>query len=514
MDVKQELAEVEKKKQALALGGGASAIDKQHQRGKLTASERMEKLFDPGTFRELSRWAKPLKTGFDIDDLPSPRAGLVIGYGEVEGRIVYAGSFDFTVHAGSQHGMQMVKLGRAMQQAREAGVPFVGMVDSGGRQIQDLFGPWGLRPPTRVMGCEEGAFDMFCPSMASGVIPQISLMLGPCYAATAYSPIIADFVFFRKETSFMSVASPQLLKSVTFADVTQEEIGGAQLHATTTGSCDLLVDTDEEALSRCRQLLGFLPSNWREKPPVVSTGDIPNRREEILLGMVPDGSSPFNVHQLLSLVVDKGEFFELAPLYARNIVIGFARIAGQAVGIVANNPAVADGSINADSSDKQARFIRTCDCFNVPVITFVDTPGFLPSVEMEQSREGLERHAAKPVFAVCEATVPRITIYLRRCHGSGRLVMGTREMGVDAAFAWPTADLRLVGAGQSPWLERPEFAEPYRSAELMAIDDVIDPRDTRPVLANTLRRLAKKQEPQLPYVRQGVIAKKHGLIPT
>ncbi|MDO8568727.1 MAG: carboxyl transferase domain-containing protein, partial [Dehalococcoidales bacterium] len=373
MDIKK-LEEVEKKKQTLALGGGAAAVEKLHAKGKLSASERMDKLFDPGTFRELYRWAKPLKTGFDIDEIASPRAGMVAGYGEIEGRAVYSAAFDFTVHGGSQNAMQMVKLGKVMQQAREEGVPFVGIVDSGGRQIQDLFGPWGLRPPTRLHGYEE-AFDMFCPPMASGVIPQVSLMLGPCYAGTAYSPIMSDFVFFRKETSFMSLASPALLKSVTFVDVTQDEIGGAVLHATTTGSCDLLAETDEEALAKCRQLLGFLPSNWREKPPFFDCGDAPNRREERLLEVVPgDPSKAYDIHQVISLLVDKGDFFELAAMHAGNMVIGYARLAGQPVGIVANNPAVADGAIDVNACDKAARFIRTCDCFSVPLLFLVDTP--------------------------------------------------------------------------------------------------------------------------------------------
>lgn len=528
--MKQKLSEIEERRRRLAQGGGVTAIEKQHARGKLTAWERMEKLFDPGTFSELYSWAKPLKTGFAIDGAGSPRAGLVAGWGEIEGRVVYAAAFDFTVHGGSQNAMQMVKMGKVWQQARDEGAPFVVIVDSGGRQIQDLFSPWGMRAPVRIDGCEEGgALDMFCPPMASGVIPQIALMLGPCYAGTAYSPIMADFVFFRKGTGFMSLASPSLLKSVTFTDVTQDEIGGALLHATTTGSCDILADDDEEALNKCRQLLSFLPSNWREKPPFLDTGDDPKRKEEELLELVPtDTSKPFDVHHLISLIVDKGEFFELAALYAQNMVIGFARLAGQAVGIVANNPMVADGSLDANSCDKAARFIRTCDCFNIPLIFLVDTPGFLPSVEQEQSREGLARHAAKPLFAICESTVPKITIYLRRCYGTGRFVMGTKEMGVDVALAWPNAELRLmdpeslarlvykdeIGKSAKPekliqskvqQLEQ-EFSEPYHSGEVMAIEDIIDPRDTRPILVKALRRLAKKQEPILPW-------RKHGLIP-
>lgn len=529
MDTQQKLIEIEERRRKLAQGGGATAIDRQHSRGKLTAWERMEVLFDPGTFQELGIHAKPFKTGFDIDNTEIARDAIVTGYGEINGRMVYASCFDFTVVGGSQGAMQMIKLGKVMQQARDEGIPYIGIIDSAGRRIQDLFGKWGFRSPTRIRGCDEGAFDMFCPPIASGVIPQISVMLGPCYAGTAYSPIMADVTIFRRDISFMSLASPSLLKAVTFVDVTQDEIGGALLHATVTGSCDILVDSDEEALNKCRQLLSFLPSNWREKPPFLDTGDDPSRREEELLELVPpDTSKPFAVHRLISLIVDKGEFFELMSLYAQNMVIGFARLAGQVVGIVANNPMVADGSLDANACDKEAHFIRTCDSFNVPLIFLVDTPGFLPSVEQEQSREGLERHGAKPVFAICESTVPKIAIYLRRCYGAGRLVMGTKEMGMDVALAWPNAELRIMELNSLARLiykdeitrsDKPEeliqnkvqqleqrFSEPYHSAEILAIDDIIDPRDTRPILVNMLRRLSKKQEPALPW-------RKHGLVP-
>jgi len=336
--------------------------------------------------------------------------------------------------------------------------------------------------------------------------PQVSLMLGPCYAGTAYCPMMSDFLIFRKETAFMSVASPALLKSVTFVDVTQEEIGGASLHATTTGSCEMLVDSDEEALKKCRQLLGFLPSNWREKPPLADSKDDINRREEELLGLVPmDESKPFDMHRLISLIADNGEFFEIAALYARNMITGFARLAGQPVGIVANNPLEADGSLDINACDKEAHFIRTCDCFNIPLIFLVDSPGFLPSLEQEQSREGLERTAAKPVFAICEATVPKIVVYVRRCHGDTRLVMGSRGMDMDSVIAWPTAQLR---PSSSPDKEKSaeQFEEPYNSAGILALEDIIDPRETRPTLINRLRRLANKQGATKPRRKHGLIS--------
>ena len=506
----EKLQEIGEKRKRIQQGGGEGAVQKLlRSRGKLTAWERIELLFDRGTFREIGLWTRPVKTGFEsIDQAQVPRDAMIAGYGEVDGRMVYATSYDPTVYGGSQAAMQFEKLGKTMQQAREEGVPYVGMIDSGGRRIQDLFGRWSYRAPTRLPGCEEGALDMVCPPLASGVVPQISLILGPSVAGTAYSPVMADFVFFRKGTSHMAVASPQLLKAVTFKDVTWEEIGGATLHATTTGTCDLLAESDEEAIGKCRELLGFLPSNWRERPPSRATQDDPNRKEEELLSILPvDGDQPYAIHRIIALMVDDGRFFELQPLYASHLVIGFARLAGEVVGLVANNPMVKQGSLDANACDKEARFIRFCDAFNIPLIFLVDTPGFLPSAEMEQSREGLARHAAKSIYAICESSVPSVVIYLGRCFGAGRLIMGTREMGIDAAFAWPGGQIRLdhpgSPQGKDSWGK--DFEEPYCSAAHLAVDDIIDPRETRPILVNTLSRLAKKQPPARPW-------KKHGLI--
>jgi acetyl-CoA carboxylase carboxyltransferase component len=393
--------------------------------------------------------------------------------------------------------MQMMKLVKVMEQARKEGVPYVTIIDSTGRRIQDRFGKFGYRVPIRVEDCGEGNVDMFCPPMASGVIPQISLMLGPCYAGTAYCPMMSDFLIFRKELSFMSVASPTLLKSATGADVTQDEIGGALLHAETTGSADLLVDSDEEALAQCRQLLGFLPANWTEKPPVSPTPDDPQRREEDLLSLVPEGSDKaLDMQRLISLIVDEGRFFEIAPLYAQNMITGFARLAGQTVGIVANNAAVAGGCLDVNGCDKEAHFIRTCDCFNVPVISLVDSPGFLPSLEQEQSPDGIERHAAKPVFALCEATVPKIVVYIRRVYGATRLVMGGRGMRVDSVLAWPSVQFDFGGYPVN---------EPESSGAVMAFEEVIDPRETRPVLIERLNRLSGKLQESRPWRKHGLI---------
>jgi len=445
-DMRDKVKELDERRKKLQPGGATADIEKQHGRGKLTAWERIEKLFDTCTFQEIGIWTQPMKTGFDIDDRELPRDSVIVGYGEVHGRIVYAYAHDFTVLAGTQSTIQNSKVARAMEQAMEEGIPLVGMVDSGAIRIHDLFGRSGFKVPVRGSPVGGGGGFMYYPPLMSGVVPHISLMLGPCYAGSAYSPIMADFVIMRRNIAFMSVASPPILKAVTFVDVTEEEIGGALLHSEVTGSNDLLVDSDEEAIEACRELLTFLPSNWKEKPPVVETGDAPQRTEEKLLDMVPmDVSQPYDMHEVISLIVDNGHFFELQALYAPNMIIGFARLAGQSVGIVANNPAAGDGCVDVNSSDKPARSVRFCDCYNIPLVILVDTPGFLPSLEQEQNRDGLVRNAAKPVFAICESTVPKITVYVRRVWGAGRLIMGTERMGCDAVYAWPSADIRVEG---------------------------------------------------------------------
>ncbi|MFC1918077.1 acyl-CoA carboxylase subunit beta [Chloroflexota bacterium] len=511
MDAEEKLKEIDAVKQRLSQGGGAKAIERQHQQGKLTAWERMEFLFDPGTFHETDLIAKPFKTGFDIDNRELPRDALVTGYGDINGRRAYASCYDFTVAGGSQGSMQMMKLVKVMEQARNEGVPYVSMIDSAGRRIQDRFSSFGYRMPIRIDGCGEANIDMYAPPMASGVIPQISLMLGPCYAGTAYCPQMADFLIFRKDVSFMSVASPALLKSATFREVTQDEIGGAELHATTTGSAELLVESDEEAINKCRELLSYLPANWKEKPPQIDAKDDPSRKEAELLKIVPiEEDKPFDMHRLISLTVDGGELFEIAPLFARNMITGFARLDGKAVGIVANNPLVADGSLDADACDKAAHFIRTCDCYNVPLLILADTPGFLPSAEQEQSREGLERHAAKPVFAMHEASVPKIVVYIRRCYGAARLVMGSRNSDIDSVFAWPTARLYPAEIQELPKNKAKQiaeqFPEPYTSAGILALEDVIDPRETRPLIINRFKGLVNKQGPERPHRKHGLIS--------
>lgn len=528
-DMKELIKQLDDSRKRLEPGGGPADIEKQHNRGKLTAWERIGKLFDPGTFQEIGIWTQPMKTGFDIDQRELPRDSVIIGYGEVDGRTVYAYAHDFTVLAGTQSTIQNSKVARAMEQAMEEGIPLVGMIDSGAIRIHDLFGRAGFKVPVRGSPVGGGGGFMYYPPLMSGVVPHISLMLGPCYAGSAYSPIMADFVIMRRNIAFMSVASPPILKAVTFRDVTEEEIGGALLHSEVTGSNDVLVESDEEAIARCQELLSFLPSNWREKPPVVNTGDDPGRTDERLLDLVPpDVSKPYDMHEVINSILDNGHFFELQPLYAANMIVGFGRLAGQTVGIIANNPAVSDGCLDVYSPDKQARFIRFCDCYSIPLVSLVDSPGFVPNLDQEQHRDGLERNAAKPVFAICESTVPKITVYVRRCWGAARLAMGTERMGVDAVYAWPTADMRVEGyQGAADTLYKAEiesagkpdqvrqelmqkihdhYATPYHLAGVQGADDIIDPRRTRPVLINTLNRLSKKLEPARPW-------RKHSLIP-
>ena len=534
-DMKEKIKQLEKERKRLQPGGDKAAVEKQHSRGKLTAWERIEKLYDPGTFHEIGIWTQPMKTGFDIDERELPRDAVIVGYGEVNGRMVYSYAHDFTVLAGTQSTIQNSKVARSMEQAMEEGIPLVGMVDSGAIRIHDLFGRSGFKVPVRGSPVGGGGGFMYYPPLMSGVVPHISLMLGPCYAGSAYSPIMADFVIMRRNIAFMSVASPPILKAVTFVDVTEEEIGGALLHSEVTGSNDILVDSDEEAIENCKELLSFLPSNWQEKPPVVDTGDDPKRTDDRLLAIVPtDASQPYNMHEVIASIVDNGHFFELQALYAPNMLIGFARLAGKTVGIVANNPAALDGCVDLFSADKQARFIRFCDCYNIPLVFLVDTPGFMPNFDQEQHRDGLERNAAKPVFAICESTVPKITVYVRRCYGAGRLIMGTERMGCDAIYAWPTADIRVeryeraadalykadIETAKEVDKLRQElmqsihdtYATPYHLGGIQGTDDIIDPRETRPVLINTLNRLAYKAEPNC---RLGPAQpwRKHSLIP-
>jgi acetyl-CoA carboxylase carboxyltransferase component len=523
---------IEEKRSRLVQGGEAKEIERQHRQGKLTARERLQELFDPGTFQEIDLWIRPIKTGFDIDQRNLPGDAVITGFGKIYGHTVYAYLHDFTVVGGTMSSGQDHKVTRLMEMAMEARVPYVGIVDSGGVRVHDLFGRPAFRPIQAGRLGIGGTTGIFAaPSIASGVIPQISIMLGPCYAGSAYSPTLADFVIMRKGTSFMSVASPQLLKTVTFKDVTQDEIGGAELHATTTGTADYLAETDVEAINFCRELITYLPlNNNRQTLPLVETGDDLNRRDDKLLKIVPpELSQPYDMHEVIYSIVDDGQFLELQTLFARSIIIGFARLDGQTVGIVANNPAENKGILNINTCDKEARFIRFCDCFNIPLIFLVDTPGFLSSIEEEKSKDGLIRTAARPVFAICEASVPMIVVYVGKCFGPARLIMGTPRMGVDMVYSWPSAQVsrmdpeeivniiyeKEIDSSKDAGRVRKEKLEellnnhiqfPYHAAEQLMVNEIIDPRDTRPIVIRTLKTLSNKEPFPRPH-------RKHSLIP-
>jgi acetyl-CoA carboxylase carboxyltransferase component len=525
------IGEIEERRSRLLKGGSPKAVERQHSMGKITARERLEKLLDEGSFQEINLWIRSVKSGFPIDKTELPGDAVITGIGKIHERPVCVYAHDFTV-AGGTFGVGLHhKVSKIMEISRQKMLPLIQVVDSGGERIQDWFGRPGYRPLLGGKSARAGSTSMyFNPGISSGVVPMVTMMLGPMYAGSAYVPTMADFMIMRNKTSFMSVASPSLLKSVTFADVTQEEIGGAELHAKVTGSADFLVESDEEAIEICRELVTYIPLNYKERPPIVDLGDDPNRRDERLSEIVPpDLSKPYDMREVIQCIVDKGKFFELQKLFAKSLIIGFARLNGRTVGIIANNPAESNGILTLDTCDKQARFIRWCDAFNVPLIFLADTPGFLSSVEQEQSREGLMRTVPKPVFAICEATVPMITVYIGKCYGVSRLIMGNLRMGVDITYSWPSAQVARINPEEAVEIiykeeiksseepdkvRREKLAElqenyinyPYHALELVMVNDIIDPRDTRPVLISSLGNLINKEPPPMPR-------RKHSLIP-
>ena len=513
---RQKTEELEKLRKKYELGGGHKAIDKLHARGKLTARERIDLLVDPGSFKEFNLWAQPTRTGFDIDLKDNPGDAMVTGYGRVDGRPVCIYAHDFTVLGGTQASVQYWKTCKVMNTAVRLGIPYVGLVDSGGVRVQDAFGI------NAGSGVSRDADLWYASAVTSGIVPSISLVLGASYAGTAYSPFLAD-VFFMVDNPncHMSLASPELLKSVTSQEVTRDEIGAARLHAEVTGSCDYLGESEEAVVLRARELLSYLPSNCREQPPMLDTGDDPRRTDEGLIDLVSyAGNTPCDMHEIIMRIVDGGKFLELKSEYAGNMIVGLARLGGRSTGIVANNPAVLDGALDYRSSEKEARFIRYCDAFNIPLVFLVDTPGFVS--EQEQDHEGLARHAAMASYAVCEATVPKIVLHVGRCFNNGQVAMGTRLMGADAVLAWPTADIRFADFDESleaiygkgrrdidpadvEQFSRKYFDSPKCPASLLQVDDIINPKNTRPVLIDTLGIMEKKavRRPQ----------RKHGNLP-
>ena len=496
------------------LGGGQKRIDQQHERGKLTARERLAQLLDPGSFQEFGALATHDFTAFGLDKQRVPGDGVVTGFGKINGRRVAVFSQDFTVMGGSFSEVQSQKICRMQDMALEAGIPIIGLGDSGGARIQE-----GVRS-LAAYG------EVFVRNvLASGVVPQISVILGPCAGGAVYSPALTDFIIMAGQ-GYMFLTGPEVIRAVTGEQVSVEELGGAEVHTGRSGVAHLDAMTEEEGLALVKNLLSYLPQNNSEEPPQIVSEDPTERMEESLNTLIPDGdNTPYDIRAAITAIFDQDSFLEIQPNYAANAVVGFARMDGYSVGIVANQPCHMSGALNIDASDKIARFIRLCDAFNVPIVTFIDCPGFLPGTGQEYG--GVIRHGAKIIYAYCEATVPKISVVTRKAMGGAYVAMSSRQMRTDITFAWPTGQIAVMGAeGAVNILFREEirnaadpkareqellaeyrerFFNPYRAADVGQIDEVIEPRETRPRLARALEILKTK-------VQQNP-SKKHGLSP-
>jgi propionyl-CoA carboxylase beta chain len=509
--LKEKFSVFEEKDKLAELGGGLERIEKQHQAGRFTARERVELLLDPGTFVEKDKFMTHRCKDFDMDKTKIPGDGVVTGYGRIDGRLVFVFAQDFTVFGGSLSRANADKIGKIMDLAMRMGAPVIGLNDSGGARIQE--------------GVESlaGYADIFYRNvMASGVIPQISAVLGPCAGGAVYSPAMTDYIIMVKDSSYMFVTGPDVIKAVTHEEVTKEDLGGAMTHNAKSGVAHLMAENDEQALMMIRELLSYLPSNNMEDPPIVACTDDIHRSDESLQTMVPDDpNKPYDIKDIITTVVDNNNFFEIQPHYAPNIVVGFARLDGRSVGIVANNPAHLAGVLDISSSIKGARFVRFCDSFNIPIITFVDVPGFLPGTNQEFG--GIIKHGAKLLYAYCEATVPKITLITRKAYGGAYDVMSSKHIGADVNFAYPTAEIAVMGpegavnilykkdsGDEDLRKQRVEeykntFASPYKAAELGYIDEIIYPKHTRFKLIQSLEMTQTKSRSNPP--------KKHGNIP-
>ncbi|MDZ4113475.1 MAG: acyl-CoA carboxylase subunit beta [Brevundimonas sp.] len=494
------LEQLEARRAGAKLGGGEARIAAQHKKGKLTARERIEVLLDEGSFEETDMFVEHRSHDFGMQDQRIPGDGVVTGRGTIGGRLVYVFSKDFTVFGGSLSGAHAAKIVKLQTMALTNGAPIIGIFDAGGARIQE--------------GVESlaGYADIFLQNtLASGVIPQISVIMGPCAGGDVYSPALTDFIFMVKDTSYMYVTGPDVVKTVTNEVVTHEELGGARVHAGKSGVADGAFENDLEALAEVRRLIGFLPLSNREKPPVRESYDDPDRDEASLDTLVPaNPNQPYDIKELILKTVDEAEFFEIAPDYAKNIVTGFGRLDGQTVGIVANQPQVLAGVLDIDSSRKAARFVRFCDAFDIPIVTFVDVPGFMPGTRQEYG--GLIKHGAKLLFAYAEATVPKLTVITRKAYGGAYDVMSSKHLRGDVNYAWPSAEIAVMGAKgaveiifrkeagdpealaarEAEYKER--FANPFVAASRGYIDDVIMPHGTRRRLIRALRTLKNKQQ--------------------
>ena len=515
MSLEEKMKRLEELRRASQLGGGPERLKAQHEKGKLSARERLDLLLDEGSFVEFDRFVTHRSTDFGLAEKKILGDGVVTGYGAIHGRLVYVFSQDFTVFGGSLSETHAEKIVKLQDMALKNGAPLIGLNDSGGARIQEGVVSLG------------GYADIFLRNtLASGVVPQISVVLGPCAGGAVYSPAITDFVFMVRGTSYMFVTGPEVVRTVTHEDVDMESLGGADVHATLSGVAHFAHDTEAESLQTVRELFRFIPQNNTEPPPYTRTSDPVDRRDEKLLEIVPDNPNrPYDMRDVIRCVVDDGEFLEVHEGFARNILTGFARLGGHPVGIIANQPAVLAGVLDIDSSDKGGRFVRFCDAFNVPLVVLEDVPGFLPGVGQEHG--GIIRHGAKLLYAFSEATVPKVTVITRKAYGGAYDVMNSKHIRGDVNLGWPTAEIAVMGpkgaveilfrreiaAADDPEAAterlmteyREKFAHPFIAAARGYLDDVMDPRDTRPRLISALAMLRNKRDENPP--------RKHGNIP-
>jgi propionyl-CoA carboxylase beta chain len=511
----QRTSDLRERKSKSHLGGGKDRIEAQHKKGRLTARERLDLLLDKGSFREVDTFIIHRTDDFGLDQQVFPGDSVVTGWGTIDGRLVYVFSQDFTVLGGSLGEVHAEKICKIMDMAMKNGAPVIGLNDSGGARIQE--GVVSLA----------GYADIFLRNtMASGVIPQISAIMGPCAGGAVYSPALTDYIFMVRNSSYMFVTGPDVVKTVTHEEVTFENLGGASVHSEKSGVCHVAADSEGDTLFLIRKLMGFLPQNNMEDPPFADLGDDPLRMDESLDTLIPnDPGKPYNMKDVIGKIVDGGLFYEIHENFAQNIVVGFARLGGHSIGIVANQPAVLAGVLDIDASEKGARFVRFCDSFNIPILTLEDVPGFLPGTVQEHG--GIIRAGAKLLYAYCEATVPKLTVITRKAYGGAYDVMSSKHIRGDYNVAWPTAEIAVMGPdgavnivfrkeldkAEDPVKRKAElvaeyrekFANPYIAAERGYLDDVIEPKETRPRLINALEMLSNK--------RDANPAKKHGNIP-
>jgi acetyl-CoA carboxylase carboxyltransferase component len=511
----ERLEELAKRKEAALHAGSERAVERQHAKGKMLARERIEYLLDPGSFQELDMLARHRAHGMGLENDRPYTDGVITGWGTIDGRKVFLFSQDFTVFGGALGEVFAEKIHKVMDLAQSVGAPFIGLNDGAGARIQE-----------GVVSLASYGGIFYRNVQSSGVIPQISVILGPCAGGAVYSPALTDFIFMVSETSHMFITGPDVVKTVTGEDVTLEELGGAMTHASKSGVATFVAADEQACLDQVRYLISFLPSNNLEEPPTFAPTDDPERRCPELIDMMPDSpNKPYDMVKIVEVVFDDSEFFEYYPHWAKSIVCGFARLDGKVVGVVGNQPQILAGVLDIESSEKAARFVRTCDAFNIPLVTFVDVPGFLPGVDQEYG--GIIRHGAKLLYAYCESTVPRIQVITRKAYGGAYVVMNSKSIGADLAYAWPSAELAVMGPSgavdivyrrelqqaSDPDTRRAElveeyterYANPYNAAERGYIDDVIDPAETRVKLIAGLDMLRSKRE-ELPK-------RKHGNVP-